>query len=54
MSWRDGGGYPQKSSAGASRWEEEAGRGCLITNNQPEMGLEMTARIIHHVPWEHH
>ena len=39
----------EKNSDGASLREEVTGPDCLITKNQPEMGLERARRIIHHI-----
>jgi hypothetical protein len=49
MLWRDGGRYPQKSSEGALRCEEQACLDCLITKNPPEVGLARAGRFIHHI-----
>jgi transcriptional regulator GlxA family with amidase domain len=44
---------PQKSSDGASLWEEKATLDCLITKNRPEVGMQRAGRIIHHLQSEY-
>jgi hypothetical protein len=44
---------PQKSSDGASLWEEKATLDCLITKNRPEVGLQRAGRFIHHLQSEY-
>jgi hypothetical protein len=53
MVCRDRGRYPQKSSEGASLWEEQAWLDCLITKYPPEVALARAGRFIHHILSEH-
>ncbi len=43
----------QKNSNGASLWEEKACLDCLITKNQPDVGLQRAGRFIHHIQSEY-
>ena len=53
MSWSEWAMCKQKKSDGVSLQDEMACLGCLITKNQPELGLKRAGRFIHHLQWEH-